>query len=72
MRVAAKHWVCYNGIWYRKGDVFEVATTDMDELSPMVDIVETPIENEPQEDLTSVVTADQSGEKPKRGRSRKV
>ena len=45
MKVKAKHWLKHNGVWYRGGDVFEIPTTDADELKGMVDIAETPIED---------------------------
>lgn len=42
MKVKAKHGVNYDGVLYRKDEVFEVATTDMDEMLEYVDIVEEP------------------------------
>lgn len=44
MKVKAKHWVNYDGILHQKDEVFEVATTDMDEMLAYVELVEEPVE----------------------------
>ena len=49
MKVKAKHWLKYNGIWYRGGDEFEIPTTDAEALGGMVEIAETPVHVEPAE-----------------------
>ena len=49
MKVKAKHWLKYNGVWYRGGDEFEIPTTDAEALDGMVEIAETPVHVEPVE-----------------------
>lgn len=44
MRVKAKHWLKYNGLWHCGGDEFEVVAADINDLAEMVDVVETPIQ----------------------------
>ena len=42
MKVKAKHWVNYDGTYYAKDETFEIATTDLDELKDVVELVEEP------------------------------
>ena len=60
MKVRARHWLKYDGTWYRGGDVFEVATTDTNSLNGMVDIAE------------NAISPETETEKPKRGRPKKT
>lgn len=48
MKVKAKHWLNYNGIWHMGGEEFEIPTTDADVLGDMVEIAETPVQIEPE------------------------
>lgn len=43
MKVKAKNWLKHNGTWYRGGDMFEIATVEMDELQGMIEMAETPV-----------------------------
>lgn len=43
MKVKAKNWLKHNGTWYRGGDVFEIATVEVDELQKMIEMAETPV-----------------------------
>lgn len=71
MKATAKHWVKYEGVWYRKGDVFDVPKQDAERMEEFCDIEQ----NEP--DSTHDVAANGAGpeaeEAPKRrGRPRKT
>lgn len=46
MKVKAKHSLKYDGTWYATGTVFEVAMTDADKMSDMVDLVDEPLHAE--------------------------
>lgn len=39
MRVKAKHWLNYNGVWHKGGDIFEA--DDFDEIKEHVEKVDT-------------------------------
>ena len=43
MKVKAKNWLKHNGTWYKGGDVFEIATVEVDELREMIEMAETPV-----------------------------
>ena len=61
MKATAKQNVKYNGKWYAKGDVFDVAGSDKRELAEYCDFVD---ESETLEPAAEVAT-------PKRGRRKK-
>lgn len=67
MKVKAKNWLKHNGTWYRGGDMFEIATVEVDELQGMIEMAETPVLTaEPEE--TGEIPEDQPkrrGRKPK-------
>lgn len=46
MQVKAKHSLKYDGTWYATGTVFEIAMTDADKMTDMVDLVEEPLHTE--------------------------
>ena len=49
MKVRAKHFLKYNGMWYRGGETFEISTTEATELEDMIEVAETPVsEKEPE------------------------
>lgn len=43
MKVKALCRINYSGEWHVSGDVFEISTTDMNELDGLVTVAETPI-----------------------------
>lgn len=51
MKVKALCRINYNGEWHVFGDVFEISTTDMNDLSGLVDVAETPIREDTVEDV---------------------
>lgn len=44
MRVRAKNNLNYDGTWHFTGEEFEIALTDADRLGDMIEIAETPVE----------------------------
>ena len=42
MKVTAKHWLNYNGVWYKGGDTFEA--DDFDEIKEHAEKVEEAVE----------------------------
>lgn len=60
----AKHWVNYNGTWYRKDDVFPIEDGDSPSMSKHAVLVETEDDKKQNEAQTL--------EPAKRGRKRKV
>lgn len=64
MKVKAKHWLKYDGVWHPGGEIFEIAATDEKMLNGMIELAEEPIwpEEKPAEEI----------EKPKRGRKKKT
>lgn len=61
MKATAKFHVNYNGVWYAKGDVIDVADTDKSEMAAYCDFVD---ESETLEPVAEAAT-------PKRGRRKK-
>jgi len=43
VKVRAKHWLKYDGVWYMGGAKFEVSTAEADRLKRDVEIAETPV-----------------------------
>ena len=46
MKVKALCRINYSGEWHVSGDVFEISTTDMNDLDGLVEVAETPIREE--------------------------
>lgn len=67
MKATAKHNVNYNGVWYAKGDVIDVADADKYEMAEYCDFKDeyVPITAEPETGL-------ESSESPRRGRRKKT
>ena len=40
MKVKAKHWLNYNGVWHKGGDEFEIPDEDFKEISEYVKVGE--------------------------------
>jgi len=69
MKVRAKHWLKYDGVWHKGGETFEIPTTDAKELEGMIEIAETPV-LEPELKVEAEETAEapkKRGRKPKTG-----
>ena len=64
MRVKAKYWLKYANQWHKTGEVFEIRTSDADELNGMVESMGTfAVHSEAGTEET---------EQPKRGRKKKT
>lgn len=59
MRVKAKHWLTYEGVWHRADEEFEISATDADSLAGMIEITETPIYADDLPALTAAAAAQQ-------------
>lgn len=63
MKVKALCRINYSGEWHVSGDVFEISTTDMNDLDGLVEVAETPIREE---------TTDEDAPKKTTGRRKKT
>ena len=70
MKVRAKHWVKYDGSWYRPGQEFDISITEVDQMSADVDVAE-PLDRDAEPDTAEVPALE---EKPSRrgGRPKKT
>ena len=70
MKVKAKHWVKYDGLWHRAGEVFDISLTEVDRMSADVDLAE-PLDRDAEPDIAEVPAVE---EKPSRrgGRPKKT
>lgn len=64
MRVRAKCNLNLSGVRYHGGDVFEISTVDAEELGSLIEIAETPVQEELKEEKTEATK--------KRGRKAKT
>ena len=66
MRVRAKHWLKYDGIWHQGGDEFEIPAEDAKELEGMIEIADATVSVSEPEDK-----AEEKAEQPQKKRGRK-
>lgn len=46
MKVKAKHWLNFDGVWHRAGETFEISTADAGRISEHIETAETPVTDE--------------------------
>lgn len=70
MKLKAKHWVNYQGTWYKAGDVFKIFDGEAEEMKNFGEIIE---EDEPKQAEDEPEPEEAGQEEPvRRGRKRKL
>ena len=72
MKVRAKHWLNYNGVWYKGGEIFEA--DDFNEVKEHADKLEDETESVNESYISEIFPpADEPADQPKkRGRPKKT